>query len=104
MTAADLSADLIAARTAPAKLAGSPDVRTTMSIPRAGCWERGKKISDTALFVRPSRCMSPTVPTTVVQGSAADWEANLKRLPKGSSPGQKRRAIVALIIATGEEE
>lgn len=102
-TGAVLSADRIAARTALAKLRGSADVHTTRSIPRAGCCERGKRISDAGSRVTPSRCMSPTTPTTVVHGSAAVWYLNLNRLLNGSSSGQKRRDMVALMMAVRGE-
>src|SRR5947207_2591033 len=47
--------------------------------------------------------MSPTTPTTVVQGSLGFWKLNLNLLPTESSLAQKRRAMVALMMATRGE-
>ena len=41
------------------------------------------------------------MPTTVIQGLALLLESRRKRLPRASSPGQKRCAMVWLITATG---
>jgi len=95
-----LSVALNASRTGPTSFPGSDAVWTTMVMPRAGRWARGWKVSHRAPLSMPCRRMSPAMPATVNQGCFDLGPPNRNRFPMGSSPGQKRFAMVSLTITT----
>ena len=99
-TGASFATRRTAACTSPIMLRGSVDVRTSNVTRRDGFCASDSNICGMGSCSRPWRRMSPMTPTTVNQGLSEPRGPSLNRLPTGSCPGHKRRAIASLMMAT----